>query len=242
MVLAGCGNPTKKAFDERRAGSIHRLGARLLEQGEPRSALPQLERAVDVAPKNALYRNSLGLCFFALGRWDLAEEQYKRALKLDAALTEAHSNLGVVFIQKGSYELAEAEFRRALADPGYLYPERVHINWGLMLEEQGLFRQAEERFREAIQANARYPRGHYELGRFLEKRGDRVGALREYLQAWGGMSEVPALNLKLAQLYMQRGEVARAQPYLEKVIAVAPASDEASQARAYLDRLSKGSS
>jgi Tfp pilus assembly protein PilF len=202
--------------------------------------LKELERAVELDPRNAVYRNSFGLTYFSLGEYELSEAQFKRALKLDPSYTEVHANLGLVYSEMERYDLAVQEYATAVADPGYLTPERVYINWGLTLEKQNDMVGAQAKLREAVATNPRYPRGHYELARFLEDHGDEPGALEEYLRAWSGMSEVPVLNLKIGEILLNRGDDGQARRYLEKVIAVAPDSAEAGQARVHLDRLSRG--
>jgi len=240
LVIGGCGNAAKKDFDDSRANSYYQLGLRYFEEGQQRPALKEIERAVELDPKNAVYRNSYGLVYFSLGEYALSEAQFKRALRLDPSYTDIHANLGMVYSEMERYDLAVKEYAIAMADPGYLTPERVYINWGLTLEKQNDMVGAQAKLREAVATNRRYPRAHYELARFLEDHGDEPGALEEYLQAWAGMSEVPVLNLKIGEIFLNRGDDGQARRYLEKVIAVAPDSPEASQARTHLERLSSG--
>ena len=237
LVVPACGGiGKKKAIAENRANAHYRLSVRYFQTGEVRGALQEVTKAVDLAKKNTDYRSFMGLVHFSLGQYELAEEQLQRVLKQNPALTDTHVTLGMVYSEMERYAEAEDHYRAALADPGYLTPEKAYINWGLTQTKQGDDSGAEMLFREALQVSPRYPRGHYELARLLESRGADGEALAEYLQAWKtGLSQLPELNLKLGELYLQRGEQSQAQIYLEKVIGVAPDSPEAERSRQLLD-------
>jgi type IV pilus biogenesis/stability protein PilW len=238
-LLLGCtgGGPSKKSVNESRADALYRLGARYYQDGNLRAAYSELLKAVDLEPKNAAYRNLLGLVAFSLGEYESARDQFERVLKLDPALTDAHMNLGMVYSEMEDYPRAEQEYLRTLQNPAYLTPEKVFVNWGLTLKKQGDREGAEAKFRQAIDVSPRYPRAHYELAAILEEQGDVDEALREYLEAWKSLSEVPELNLKIGELYLRLGDGAQARIYLEKVIAIAPGSTQAGRAREHLDRL-----
>ena len=238
LMLPGCAKKgAKQSVDESRAQAFYRLGLRFLQDENLRAAYGELSKAVDLQPRNPIYRNALGLLSLSLGRHESAEEQFKRALKLDPTLTDAHMNLGMVYSETGRFELAAQEYGYTLQDPAYLTPEKAYLNWGLTLLKSGNSKEAEAKFRMAIDASPRYSRGHYELARVIEGAGDLEAALREYQEAWKGLSEVPELNLKLGQLYMELGDGTQARVYFETVIAVAPGSTQAGEARDYLDKI-----
>ena len=113
LVVSGCGSGAKKDFDDSRANSYYQLGLRYFQEGQARPALKELERAVELDPKNAVYRNSFGLTYFSLGEYELSEAQFKRALRLDSSYTEIHANLGLVYSEMERYRGA----RDGLAAP-----------------------------------------------------------------------------------------------------------------------------
>jgi type IV pilus assembly protein PilF len=234
MVACGAEATKKKDVSESRANAHYQFALRLYEQGQVRNALAQMLQAVELEPENAVYRNSLGFVYFSLAEYDLARENYEKAIRLDPAFTEVRVNLALVDSEQGRYAEAESGYRRALADPAYPTPEKVYVNWGLTLRKRGDLAGAEAMIRKAIEASPRYARAHFELGRLLEEQGQHDVALREYLTAWDGMPELAELNLRLGEIYCSRGETDRARPYLEKVIAAAPTSTEAEKARMLL--------
>jgi type IV pilus biogenesis/stability protein PilW len=236
LLLVACGAEAskKKGVSESRAHAHYQFALRLYEQGQVRNALAQMLQAIELEPDNAVYRNSLGFVYFSLAEYDLARENYDKAIKLDPAFTEVHVNLALVDSEQGRYAEAEAEYRRALADPAYPTPEKVYVNWGLTLRKRGDLAGAEAMLRKALEASPRYARAHFEMGRLLEEQGKADGALKEYLTAWDGMPELAELNLRIGEIYCTRGESDRARPYLEKVIAASPTSVEAEKARMLL--------
>ncbi len=70
-------------------------------------------------PLSAPEHNDLGLAYESKGQLDLAEKQYRQAIRLDRSLTVARVNLGNVEAARGRWPQAEREYRRALErNPG----------------------------------------------------------------------------------------------------------------------------
>ena len=65
-------------------------------------------------PLSAEEHNDLGVVYEREGRADLAEREYRRALKRDPALVRARVNLGNLEAASGRWKQAEGEYRRAL--------------------------------------------------------------------------------------------------------------------------------
>ena len=79
-------------------GTIHPLFLNLrafwLEQNNrPREALADLDRAVAMAPDDAVLRNALGLCLTKFSRWDDAVAAFEAAVSLAPHFTAALFNL-----------------------------------------------------------------------------------------------------------------------------------------------------
>jgi len=67
-------------------------------------------------PLTAVEHGDLGVAYEASGRLDLAEKQYRRALRLDPRQSRTRVNLGNVQAAQGRWRDAERSFRRALRD------------------------------------------------------------------------------------------------------------------------------
>ena len=96
------------------------LGISLLMQSRFQEALPYLDKAVDLAPNNASYRNNRGVAYMELGKYkeagadfDAAEQSVNPDDRVAATV-----NRGRLYQRQGQYAAAEAAFSTALArDP-----------------------------------------------------------------------------------------------------------------------------
>ena len=83
--------------------------------GFPQLGLPEAYRAVFYAPASATARNTLGTVLQALGRRDLARQEYQRAIELDQQAAYAFNNLCYSWTLEGEAARAIAACEQALA-------------------------------------------------------------------------------------------------------------------------------
>jgi tetratricopeptide (TPR) repeat protein len=100
------------------------LGEHLVNAGQFREALPQLQRARQNPNARLKSMNLLGLCYRELGMFDLAAKQLEEAAKeilgMDAMKKEIVYNLGLVYGQMGEAEKSIACMKQIYeADYGY---------------------------------------------------------------------------------------------------------------------------
>ncbi|HSJ06765.1 MAG TPA: tetratricopeptide repeat protein [Longimicrobiales bacterium] len=104
-------------FVLREPGSVaarRRLAAVLEARGEAELAMEQLETARDAVPDDVGLIVELAQAQTALRRFDPAERDLRRALKLNPAHAGVHQALGVISLRRGLYAQAEQELRRSL--------------------------------------------------------------------------------------------------------------------------------
>ena len=77
------------------AGALHLLGVAALECGQPQEALDWLQRAIAVAPRNAVYHLSLGQALTTLGRLEDAIDAFRQSTEFSPDLVEAWFALGL---------------------------------------------------------------------------------------------------------------------------------------------------
>ena len=96
----------------------------------------------------AAYAYARGLAAYEARRLEEAIEWWRRTVRLDPAMAQAHVGLGAALLQHGESATAEAEFRAALE----LNPHHADAwaNWGAIAVQRGEYRQAVERFRKAV--------------------------------------------------------------------------------------------
>ena len=101
------------------AGPYANLGILYFRAGRTADAVKVLEHAIALNPRPAYY-NELGRVRRTEGRFDAAEQAYRRALELDPDYAYAHLNLGILYdlyLQQPDRALPHYERYRALA-PG----------------------------------------------------------------------------------------------------------------------------
>jgi len=188
------------------------LGVALLESGRVREAVDRLEAALQQRPGDADLLYYLGQ---AHGR--LAKELFDqlRASNPDAARTQ--QALGEAHAAAGDREAAAKWLRAALA----LRPDLrgVHYLLGEMLLESGDFESAEREFRAGAQMAPGSAAAAYKLGFVLLNRGQVRQAIAELERADVLRPDMPETLLELGKATAIAGDHARAEKFLQRVLA-----------------------
>ncbi|MDE2210870.1 MAG: tetratricopeptide repeat protein, partial [Betaproteobacteria bacterium] len=109
--------------------ALHYLGVVLYQRGRPAEALPLLERAAALVPREPEFHNNLGLALAALDRNDDAVAAYRRSLAQKPDHATAWNNLGLALQAMNRLPEAIEAYRRALA----YAPAFAHAHWNLAL-------------------------------------------------------------------------------------------------------------
>ncbi|HMK29793.1 MAG TPA: tetratricopeptide repeat protein [Terriglobales bacterium] len=105
------------ARDPNNAGALNYLGYMLADRGTRlEEALGYVKRAVQLDPQNGAYIDSLGWAYFKLGRYDLAEENLRRANERVNNDPTVLAHLGELFQKTDRLKLATAYWERALEE------------------------------------------------------------------------------------------------------------------------------
>ncbi len=124
-----------------------------------------------------------GRRFHDAGKLSSAERAYKKALRIDPDLVEAHNNLGTVYLDGGRLREASHAFRKALKLlPGH--PLLLN-NLGNVLQLQGDSDKAIDYFRQAIEADPENFEAQANLGnayRALQQSDKAIAAYRRALE------------------------------------------------------------
>ena len=168
---------------------------------------------------------NLGVLETDLGRIDLAEQAYRRALSMDPYFVPARQNLATIYNQMGRNADAERELRegtRQAPDQGEL-----HYSLGLLLAEEGRLDEAARSLREAARLLPHRARINHNLGLALQRLGRMAEAERALLAATRTDSEDPENAFALAALYAGERRWKDALPYAERFAALSPTDPRA---------------
>ncbi len=206
------------------AEAHHCFGMLLLQLGRPEDALHSLKQAVQIAPKNAVYRNNLGLAYPALDRLDLAIDCFRKAITLDPTLAAAHNSLGNALRLTGKHQDAAESCRTALKlAPNFA---EAHSNLGNALLALDRPAEAHACYERALEINPNYVRARNNLGsalRYLFRLDESVAQVRQAIAQAPTFVEA---HKNLAGILLVGGDTETAISHLRLAIAADPNQTE----------------
>lgn len=170
---------------------------------------------------------NLGVLETDLGRVDLAEQAYRKALSMDPYFIPARQNLATIYNRMGRNADAERELRegiRQAPDNGEL-----HYSLGLLLAEGGRYDEAARSLREAARLLPNQARIRYNLGLTLQRIGRNGEAERALLDAARLDAGDPEAAYAVAVFYVGQGRWKEALPYAERYAALNPGDEQANR-------------
>ena len=224
----------KKDFDPLAAQALMRQGYVFMQQDRYEEAIERFREADQVAPGNATIYNMIGLCHLSLEQHDKALANFDHALQLIPGFTDARNNRGSTYLALQQYRMAEVDFIAVLSDSTYPHRQKVFYNLGITYLGRGQIGAAEENFEKAISANPVVFEAYLRLAEIAHAQGRTDSALRLLEDARLEHPERLDGTLAYGRLLMEAGRPDEARPYLEDVIASAPNSVLAEQARELL--------
>jgi len=193
--------------------SLNLSADRRFMAGDIYGAVEEFKLALLDDENNLLARNSLGICYAQLGRFDEARRQFEQVTAINVKDVLAQYNLGWANHRLGDLKKAEQAYRQCLkADPGHVY---ALMRLGSLCEGAGHLKKAANHYRKA----AAQPGGERmvlrPLARVAYRQGD-LEAAREYLHLAlnADHNDHQALHM-LARLYLDQGE----DPQIAEVLA-----------------------
>lgn len=232
VLLAACaapGAPRSNAADKRdEAAQIHtQLGQSYLEQGDLKTALDKLTKALQFDPNYAPAHTVIAVVYERIGQNDQAEEHYRKAVELEPTKGIPNNNLGTFLCHEGKVEESIRYFRKAIADPFYATPDTAYTNAGTCELKLNQADAAEADFRKAVQTNPQNREALFQLARVLYGKRDFFHA-RAFIQRFDGIGEPTAESLMLGHdIEAGLGNAEGAQDYAKRLRSQFPDSEQA---------------
>jgi type IV pilus assembly protein PilF len=213
-LLSGCGagsgrtgsslrqnTPTNEA-----AKANLNLAIEYMRTGSMDRALEKLERAEEADPNYYYTHNIYGLLYQRLGKPDLAERHFKRAITLNGTDSASKNNYGLFLCQNRRYAEAEQIFLEAAANPLYETPAVALSNAGTCAVMNGQDGAAEQHFRKALSLDPQVPAALIQMAELSYRQQNYLSA-RAYLQRYQSVSRhTPASLLLGIRIERQLGD------------------------------------
>jgi tetratricopeptide (TPR) repeat protein len=199
-------------------------------QGRYDAALQQLDGARSSGSSNADNENLRGLALMLKGETAQAMAAFDRALELDASLVEAKFNRAVALLRSGDLRTAASEFAKIQGQ----WKTSATYHQALALDRLGDVDGAEAALQRALSADPSFAPALLHLGLIRERRGQLEAAVRDYLAYLKVHPASAAAMLRVGIVAQRAGRNDVGIAWLRKVIATAPDSREAIEARKFL--------
>lgn len=170
-----CEQGVRAAGDDYVAHNL--LGCYLMENGDLDAAIPELRRALELAPNDADALSNLSAALLRKGALAEAVTFARRALAIAPGLSKVHNALAAALIGQRRLDEALAEADEALALDPYL--ASAHNNRAFVLANFGRAAEAEAAYERAIDLRPDLVQAHLGLAQFLVAQRRPAEALHE---------------------------------------------------------------
>lgn len=206
LALAGCVSTvpdSKYSVDEEKALSSHvELALKYIESKNRESARHHLRRAFEIDSNSVDATFAMAMLYQLEGEPKLAEEYFKKTLRIDSHYTRARNNYGAFLYSRERYKEAYEQFEIASEALDYDNRAEVMVNLGRTALELQEPEKAMAAFERANRINAGLPVVKYELAELHFAEGDYASAKR-YLDAYSQIAR-PAPQTLLLGIKLER--------------------------------------
>jgi type IV pilus assembly protein PilF len=237
LLISGCittetGGP-QVATTKQKSQAFLELARGYLEKRDYVNARRPLEQALRVDPTSAEAHVLMASVYLADGDTELAEGEYKDALRHEPRNAMARNNYGSFLFSEGRYKEAAQQLKVAADDTSYVRRGQAYENLGFTQLKLNQAADAEQSFLRALMLNAAQPRSALELADLYFKAGDFVRST-EYFDTFNAMARPTARSLWLGvRLSRVRGDEDRVSSFALALKNLFPDSPEY---RLYQDR------
>jgi len=201
VLIGGCvttetGNGPKAGTQQQRLQAHLELARGYLAKSDYANARRPLENALKVDPSSAEAHVLMATVDVANGDKELADKQYRDALRYEPKNSMAQNNYGTFLFSEGRYKEAAQHLKAAANDTSYPRRAQAYENLGLTQLKLNEPADAEQSFLRALMMNKLQPRSAFELADLYFKAGDFPRA-KQYFDQFNGMTQPTARSLWL---------------------------------------------
>jgi tetratricopeptide (TPR) repeat protein len=204
------------------SAELFEAGAAAFASGKVRSAIPLLERALQLDPAHKEAWNKLGLSYMRAQQFESASVAFQKQISVNPADAQAHNYLGLALEQQHKNDEAAAAFREQIAlDP---LDKVAHEALGTLYLSEREYSQAVPELEKAAVLSPEKAELQLSLGEAYASLGQNDQALSAF-EKGVALSPSPAVSNAVARsLADHKLELARAQKYAESAVTTAVAN------------------
>lgn len=186
-TLTGCITESETAFSEEASPeeAIEQrvaLARQYIGEGNWDAAKRNLKAAVAMDGDNAEVYEAFALVYQSTGEYELAEESFERAIRLDRNFSRARNNYGAFLYARERYREAAVQLELVVKDSLYNARPQAFLNLGLCRLQLFDKRGAEEAFMRSLAMERRNPIALLEVAQLRLEAGDTSNASLYYDQ------------------------------------------------------------
>jgi len=189
-----------------------------MKDGKRASALAAINKGLAIDDESPELLNILAIYYMTDGEDELAEKEYKKAIRYNSDDTASKLNYGVFLYQHKRYDEACDMLGKATEDVQYAKRNAAFLNYGVCLKHQGKMKEAEEAFRRSYVNDARNPIVVLELADLKFETGDFEQSSQLYDKFLSMSKQTPKslwLGIRLAHVMGQEDKQASYALYLK---------------------------
>lgn len=204
------------------AMATQKVGEEYYNAGNYTIALKNLLEARKTIPNDPYLLNSLGLVYLAKQRYDLAENEFKKALELKADYSQAKNNLGAAYLKQEKWDLAIKCFEAVSENLLYATPEIALSNLGWAYFNQKRFRKAKQYFIQSMEIRPDFLIAVHGIASVYNETGYHSKAIEFLHRALEKNPGAAIFHSDLAKAYEALKEFDKAQKAWNSVLKSAP--------------------
>lgn len=211
--------------EEDKSGDLLFRGEMFINQGRHQDALPYLEQACDVNPRDEITRCKLAALYLELNRKDDAYREYLNAAESYAVRGELDKTLSIynilIMLQPGAVK-ARKELAFLFARMGRPDAAAEQIKWVVdFYMKYNQHKGAQEACEQIVEMDPDNGMAYYLLGTLMSNMGKRVQAVQNFE--------------KSVRLFIKQEELSRAQSSLQEALELSPTNGRLQELREELD-------
>jgi len=239
LTMMGCASWKQ---DKEKGELYLRMGNAFIEENNYPNAVAALLQAQKYDPENPMIQNALGQVYFLRERYDLAEQQFRKAISLQSTYSDARNNLARTLIEQGKYAAAEKELNLVLNDLTYGGIDKAYTNLGLVKFNQKQWAASQEVFLKVLKTHSDDCAASSYYGRAFFEQKNYSQAAEALDRAIGfcqkNLYDEPHFYSALA--YYRLGDKSKSMARFEEILRYYPEGKYREKSKGMLDLIRKG--